>query len=62
MLGLARHGRRTGIVRGSYAASPRANRHLTKPLIRYGNEASGERTSEIEGWLSGEVKQTRVLA
>ena len=62
VLRLGRHGRRTGIVRGSYAASPRANRHLTKPLIRYGNEASGERTSEIEGWLSGEVRQTRVLA
>ena len=58
---LAHRRQRTDIVAGSYAASPRANRHLTKPLIRYGNEVSGKRLGEIEGWLGCEVRQTRVL-
>ncbi len=62
VLKLARHRSETGIVRGTYAASPRANRHLTKPLIRYGNEIPGRRYVEVEGWLAEEVRQTRVLA
>ncbi|HXW94601.1 MAG TPA: tRNA(Ile)(2)-agmatinylcytidine synthase [Nitrososphaerales archaeon] len=40
------------IPQGTYISSPRANRHLTKPLIRYGHEdyANGE---AVEGWLEG---------
>jgi tRNA(Ile2)-agmatinylcytidine synthase len=36
--------------KGIYLSSPRANRHLTKPLIRYGREdlRPGQR---VEGWL-----------
>ena len=36
---------------GFYLSSPRAHRHLTKPLIRYGREAGGEVYSLIDGWL-----------
>jgi tRNA(Ile2)-agmatinylcytidine synthase len=35
---------------GTYISSPRSNRHLTKPLIRYGREAYG-RAEPVEGWL-----------
>jgi len=37
---------------GRYVASPRAHRHLTKPLVRYGRETAGERYPRIEGWIS----------
>ncbi len=50
------------ITHGSYVASPRANRHLTKPLIRYGNEVPGESSEEVEGWLSNYLISTRALA
>jgi tRNA(Ile2)-agmatinylcytidine synthase len=40
--------------RGTYIASPRANRHLTKPLIRYGRGASSPLT-EARSWLVGEA-------
>ncbi|HYA56154.1 MAG TPA: tRNA(Ile)(2)-agmatinylcytidine synthase [Nitrososphaerales archaeon] len=52
-------GRRRGIPRGIFISSPRANRHLTKPLVRYGRE---KRTSEpaIEGWLEGAPTQPLV--
>jgi tRNA(Ile2)-agmatinylcytidine synthase len=56
VLKLAQRGPRTGVVCGTYVASPRANRHLTKPLIRYGNEVPGVRIGEVEGWLSGEFQ------
>jgi len=62
VLKLARSHGESGVVRGTYGASPRANRHLTKPLIRYGNEVAGKRFREVEGWLGGEVRQMRVLA
>lgn len=62
VLRLARNGPATGIIRGTYVASPRANRHLTKPLIRYGNEVPGKRSGEVEGWLSEAVRPKRVLA
>ncbi len=52
--------RRT-LVPGTYIASPRANRHLTKPLIRYGREVFGAQPG-IEGWLSSAPTQPRVLA
>ena len=38
--------------RGTYISSPRANRHLTKPLIRYGWENHGSETA-VEGWFEG---------
>jgi len=50
------------IARGSYVASPRANRHLTKPLIRYGNEVPGRRSEEVEGWLSSHLITTQALS
>jgi len=50
--------RRASIRLGTYISSPRANRHLTKPLIRYGRETSGA-AGEVEGWL--EVAPTRPL-
>ncbi|HEV2226856.1 MAG TPA: tRNA(Ile)(2)-agmatinylcytidine synthase [Nitrososphaerales archaeon] len=34
--------RRVTLPRGTYVSSPRANRHLTKPLIRYGREKPGK--------------------
>jgi len=36
---------------GTYLPSPRAQRHLTKQLIRYGNEAVGSRDF-VEGWVT----------
>jgi tRNA(Ile2)-agmatinylcytidine synthase len=62
VLKLAPHRAGTDLVRGIYVASPRANRHLTKPLIRHGNEIPGRRFGEVEGWLAEEVRPTRVLA
>jgi len=44
--------------RGTYISSPRANRHLTKPLIRYGREIHGRETA-VEGWF--EAAPTRPL-
>jgi tRNA(Ile2)-agmatinylcytidine synthase len=39
-----------GIYPGTYLPSPRAQRHLTKQLIRYGNERAGVQAL-IEGWM-----------
>jgi tRNA(Ile2)-agmatinylcytidine synthase len=47
---LAPLGRGRAIRRGTYISSPRANRHLTKPLIRYGREDL-RRARAVEGWL-----------
>ncbi len=38
------------LPKGTYISSPRANRHLTKPLIRYGMESSGTGTP-VDRWL-----------
>jgi len=40
----------TRVNPGAYLPSPRAQRHLTKQLIRYGSEKAGERPL-IEGWI-----------
>ena len=40
----------TRVHSGSYLPSPRAQRHLTKQLIRYGGERT-EMDSLVEGWL-----------
>jgi len=42
--------KRDAIRRGTYISSPRANRHLTKPLIRYGREEQTPQ-KEVSGWL-----------
>jgi tRNA(Ile2) C34 agmatinyltransferase TiaS len=53
--------RRSGqLERGTYIASPRANRHLTKPLIRYGRETTGT-GAEVDGWLTA-ARPERALA
>ncbi len=62
VLSLARGGAQRSLVPGSYVASPRANRHLTKPLIRYWRDTSGQKFEEVEGWLSNRVTPTRALA
>lgn len=40
---------------GTYLPSPRAQRHLTKQLIRYGNEAAGSQAF-VEGWVTTESR------
>jgi len=39
------------ILPGIYASSPRANRHLAKPLARHGREQVGVVQPEVKGWL-----------
>ncbi|HXY56643.1 MAG TPA: DUF1743 domain-containing protein, partial [Nitrososphaerales archaeon] len=53
--------RRSTLRRGTYISSPRANRHLTKPLIRYGRE-TGLSAEEIDGWLEPELTRPLVRA
>jgi tRNA(Ile2)-agmatinylcytidine synthase len=43
-------GRNHQLKRGTYISSPRANRHLTKPLIRYGGE-NRAKAGPVDGWL-----------
>ncbi|KPV63509.1 MAG: tRNA(Ile2) 2-agmatinylcytidine synthetase TiaS [Candidatus Bathyarchaeota archaeon BA1] len=38
------------IKRGLYIASPRSQRHLTKPLCRYGQEKSGQPKEMVQTW------------
>ena len=45
-------GTKRGLPRGTFISSPRANRHLTKPLIRYGREDCGDE-AEVRGWFEG---------
>ncbi|MDG6949928.1 MAG: DUF1743 domain-containing protein [Nitrososphaerota archaeon] len=45
-----------GLEVGTYISSPRANRHLTKPLIRYGLEVYGE-AKPVGGWLEPAMQQ-----
>jgi tRNA(Ile2) C34 agmatinyltransferase TiaS len=54
-------GKGRAIRRGIYISSPRANRHLTKPLIRYGREDL-RRAGEVEGWLESAPKRPLVRA
>jgi len=53
-------GKRT-LEKGTYISSPRANRHLTKPLSRYGRETTG-RERAVEGWLESATTRQRVRA
>ena len=50
-----------GLPAGTFISSPRANRHLTKPLIRYGRETR-ERPNPVAGWLSSSPRPPLVLA
>jgi tRNA(Ile2)-agmatinylcytidine synthase len=54
-------GTRRTIHRGTYISSPRANRHLTKPLIRYGRE-NCEEEAAVKGWFEGESTRPLVRA
>jgi len=47
------------LYRGTYIASPRANRHLTKPLARYGRETAGQASPEFTEWLRVSPTETR---
>jgi tRNA(Ile2)-agmatinylcytidine synthase len=40
-----------GLHAGVYISSPRANRHLTKPLCRYGQETEGLPSPRADRWL-----------
>ncbi len=51
--------KRTSIRKGTYISSPRANRHLTKPLVRYGREDQGI-PERFEGWLGSIPPQVLV--
>jgi tRNA(Ile2)-agmatinylcytidine synthase len=54
-------GKNPGLLRGVYVSSPRANRHLTKPLIRYGREDCGK-PRPVDGWLKAAVIRQPVRA
>lgn len=54
-------GAKRPLVRGTYLSSPRANRHLTKPLIRNGREDFGL-AAPLDGWLSSFARPERALA
>jgi tRNA(Ile2)-agmatinylcytidine synthase len=51
----------SSLSKGVYISSPRANRHLTKPLIRYGRENHG-REGAAEGWLEWSATRPLVRA
>ncbi|MBI2648521.1 MAG: DUF1743 domain-containing protein, partial [Thaumarchaeota archaeon] len=54
--------RRT-LMEGVYLPSPRARRHLTMPLVRYGRETNGDSYSLVKGWFSAsEPRLLRVPA
>lgn len=52
---------RRGLPKGAYVSSPRANRHLTKPLIRYGGECHSKPRA-VEGWLGHRLTEPPVRA
>ena len=51
----------SSLLRGTYISSPRANRHLTKPLIRYGLE-NHKKEPAVDGWLSAAPRLPTVPA
>ncbi|HEY6282598.1 MAG TPA: tRNA(Ile)(2)-agmatinylcytidine synthase [Nitrososphaerales archaeon] len=54
-------GKRPSLPRGTYIASPRANRHLTKPLIRYGLE-NHKTEQAVDDWLASAPRLPTVPA
>ena len=51
----------SSLHRGTYISSPRANRHLTKPLIRYGRE-DYQNEGPVDGWLQSGITRPLVRA
>jgi len=45
------------LEKGLYVTSPRSQRHLTKPLSRYGLEKSGKSTTMISNWFQADGKR-----
>lgn len=43
--------RSRSLVPGVYLPPPGAQRHLTKPLVRYGRELHGKRSPLVDGWF-----------
>jgi tRNA(Ile2) C34 agmatinyltransferase TiaS len=43
--------RSRGLEKRVYVTSPRSQRHLTKPLSRYGMEKSGKPKTMISNWF-----------
>jgi tRNA(Ile2)-agmatinylcytidine synthase len=62
VLALAGQGRKRTLAVGTYIASPRSSRHLTKPLIRYGAENAGAVPQAEPGWLEAPSTPLRALA
>ncbi len=60
VVSLAR-GRGRRLVRGIFASSPRANRHLAKPLIRHGLDNNRALPSPLDGWLDAYARPTQEL-
>ncbi|HLQ06426.1 MAG TPA: hypothetical protein VK126_01570, partial [Nitrososphaerales archaeon] len=52
-------GRKPLLPKGTYISSPRSNRHLTKPLIRYGRENPGK-VALADDWLESAFTRPRV--
>jgi len=50
------------LVCGTYIASPRANRHLTKPFARYSNRMTVRAFPGAPGWLQASVTDERAPA
>jgi tRNA(Ile2)-agmatinylcytidine synthase len=46
--------KRRTLDQGTYLPSPRANRHLTKPFVRYGRESGGRKYPVIDNWFKNE--------
>jgi tRNA(Ile2)-agmatinylcytidine synthase len=59
VLSLGRRG--SPLHKGIYISSPRANRHLTKPLIRYGRE-NFRGSAAVRGWLESVATRPLVRA
>ncbi len=61
VLSLKPPAKKRALVVGTYISSPRANRHLTKPLMRYGSECPGKALPETPDWFAGRAISKRAL-
>jgi tRNA(Ile2)-agmatinylcytidine synthase len=52
---------KSSLEEGTYISSPRSNRHLTKPLIRYGRE-NFTMENAVDGWFDPAPMRPRVRA
>ncbi len=62
IISLAHTSSRRALAKGIYISSPRANRHLTRPLVRQGVDTGGERVPVVRGWLAGPAISQIALA